>query len=212
MSSPSVFETRTGPTLADGIPLRNLIDFNKREVALRVLSDPEIYRLELKRIFARSWIALGHVAEIPNVGDFVKRAIGEDQVIVTRGRDGEVSVLLNACSHRGMEICWADQGNQASFKCPYHGWVFDHAGNLLGAPFEKEMYGDWDKSQYGLRKARVGLFYGRIFANFDENAVPLDEWLDDAAYYLADPYNGQDPEMETFEEPRRFLVHSNWKI
>jgi len=212
MSSATPIETRGGPALADGVRLRDLIDFNKREVALRVLSDPEIYRLELKRIFARSWIALGHVAEIPNAGDYVRRAIGQDQVIVTRGRDGEVSVLLNACSHRGMEICWADQGNQASFKCPYHGWVFDHAGNLLGAPFEKEMYGVWDKSQFGLRKARVGIFYGRIFANFDQNAVPLDEWLDDAAYYLADPYNGQDPEMETFEEPRRFLVHSNWKI
>src|SRR5271156_3204297 len=166
MTDLAPIETRPGPTLSDGVRLRDLIDFNKREVALRVLSDPEIYRLELKRIFARSWIALGHVAEIPNAGDYVRRAIGQDQVIVTRGRDGEVSVLLNACSHRGMEICWADQGNQASFKCPYHGWVFDHAGNLLGAPFEKEMYGDWDKGQYGLAKAQVAIRHGVIFGSF----------------------------------------------
>ena len=28
---------------------------------------------------------------------------------------------------------------------------------LAGAPFEKEMYGDWDKSQYGLKTAHVAI-------------------------------------------------------
>lgn len=204
-------EARSGPALSDGTRLRDLIDFNKREVKMRVLSDPEIYRLELKRIFARSWIALGHVAEIPNAGDFVKRTIGEDQVIVARNREGEVSVFLNACSHRGMEICWADSGNKANFKCPYHGWVFDPAGNLIGAPFEKEMYGEWDKSKYGLRKLRTEIFLGRIFATFDDNAMPLDEWLEPAGYYLAHPYHGAEPEMEIVQTPRRFRVKCNWK-
>lgn len=206
-------EARKGPRLSDGAQLRDLFDFNKREIAMRVLTDPEIYRLELKRIFARSWIALGHVVEIPNAGDYIKRHIGEDEVIVARGRDGKVSVFLNACSHRGMQICWADSGNQASFKCPYHGWVFDHAGNLIGAPFEKEMYGAWDKSRYGLRKARSEIYLGRIFATFDDNAEPLDEWLDEAGYYLARPYAGNEGvEMELLEAPRRFTVHANWKI
>jgi phenylpropionate dioxygenase-like ring-hydroxylating dioxygenase large terminal subunit len=209
---PSALQARRGPILADGVALADLIDFDKREIAMRVLSDPEIYRLELKRVFARSWVALGHAAEIPNPGDYVKRQIGLDQVIVVRGRDGEVNVLLNACAHRGMEICWADEGNQSSFKCPYHGWVFDTAGNLMGAPFEREMYGDWDKSQYGLRKLRVGMHRGRIFANFDQHAPPLDEWLGDAVFYLDLPYAEGDPEVEICLSPRRFRVANNWKL
>jgi nitrite reductase/ring-hydroxylating ferredoxin subunit len=208
----STLENRRGPVLSDGTKLSELINFDKREVSKRVLRDPEIYRLELKRIFARSWVAVGHTAEIPNAGDFVTRHIGQDSVIVTRGRDGEVSILLNACSHRGMEVCWADHGNQSNFKCPYHGWAFDTSGNLLGAPFEKEMYGGWDKSQFGLRKARVGIHRGRIFGNFDANAVSLEDWLGDAAYYLELPYGDTDPEMEVYETPRRFRVHANWKI
>jgi nitrite reductase/ring-hydroxylating ferredoxin subunit len=206
-------DIRRGPVLSDGTALRDLIDFERREVAMRVLSDPEIHRLEQKRIFARSWIGVAHVAEIPNPGDYVQRHIGEDAVIVTRDRDGEVHILLNACSHRGMQICWADKGNQSSFKCPYHGWAFNSQGNLMGAPFEREMYDGWDKSQYGLRKARVGLHHGRIFGNFDDNAPPLDEWLGAATYYLDAPYRGEpDPEMEVCMPPRRFRVKANWKI
>jgi nitrite reductase/ring-hydroxylating ferredoxin subunit len=203
---------RTGPMLADGTALGDLLDFEKREVSLRVLSDPEIYRLELKQIFARSWVGLAHEAEIPNPGDFVLRSIGEDPVIVTRDRDGDVRILLNVCAHRGMEICWADAGNQAQFKCPYHGWVFDSAGNLLGAPFEQEMYGDWDKSEFGLRTAAVGLFHGRIFGNFDRDADPLDEYLADAAWYLDRNFASGEPEMEVLLSPRRYMVNANWKI
>src|SRR5271155_5494812 len=104
---------RVGPILSDGTSVRELIDLDKCEVSMRVLNDPEIHRMELKRIWARSWVALGHVSEIPEAGDFVLRRIGQDPVIVTRTRDGDISGLLNVCAHRGMEVCWADEGNQS---------------------------------------------------------------------------------------------------
>src|SRR5271154_24397 len=88
VSSPRVHEAnlakRPSPILSDGTPLSSLIDLEKREVKLRVLNDPELHRMELQRVFARSWIIVGHVSEIPNAGDYVKRYIGEDQVVVTR--------------------------------------------------------------------------------------------------------------------------------
>jgi nitrite reductase/ring-hydroxylating ferredoxin subunit len=198
--------------LNDGTALRDLIDFDKREVSMRVLSDPEIYRLELRRIFARSWVGVGHEAEIPNPGDFVLRHIGEDAVIVTRTADGGVSILLNVCAHRGMEVCWSDAGNQSQFKCPYHGWVFDGTGKLLGAPFEQEMYGDWDKSEYGLRHARVGIHRGRIFGNFDADAEPFEEYIGDAAWYMDRCFRGEDHEMSVLQPVRRFRVKANWKV
>jgi nitrite reductase/ring-hydroxylating ferredoxin subunit len=204
--------SRTGPVLSDGTTLRELIDFDRREVSMRVLHDPDIHRLELKRIWARSWVGVAHEAEIPNPGDFVLRSIGEDPVIVTRDADGEIYILLNVCAHRGMEVCWADEGNARSFKCPYHGWVFESSGNLLGAPFEQEMYGDWDKSGYGLRRARVGVHRGQIFGNFDLEPVDFDEWIGDAAWYMDLPRKGEDPELEVHTPIRRFRVRANWKI
>ena len=147
-------QTRSGPLLSDGTPLRDLIDFERREVSIRVLNDPEIHRIELDRIFARSWIALAHESEIPNPGDYVLRSVGEDGVIITHDANGKVNALLNVCTHRGMEVCWGSVGNSTTFRCGYHGWIFDNEGNLRGVPLEQEMYGDWDKSEYGLQRAR----------------------------------------------------------
>ena len=197
-----------GPVLRDGTAVRDLIDLDRREVKMRVLADPEIYRLELERIFARGWIGLGHVSEIPEVGDFVLRRMGEDKVIVTRTPTGEVSVMLNVCAHRGYELCGADEGNARSFKCPYHGWAFDGCGNLLGAPLEKEMYGDWDKSQYGLRRARVEVRAGIIFATFDQTGGTLDQWLGTAAWYID---HAVQEDRVPLGPPQRFYVQGNWK-
>jgi nitrite reductase/ring-hydroxylating ferredoxin subunit len=200
---------RARPRLSDGTSVGDLVDRARCEVSMRVLADPEIHRLELQRIFARSWVALAHASEIPNPGDFVLRYIGEDAVIVTRAATGEVSALLNVCAHRGMEVCWADEGNQSQFKCPYHGWVFDASGGLLGAPFEQEMYGDWDKAQYGLRTAHVEIRHDVVFANFAPDPPSLEDYLGDAAWYFDLAY-GQ-AEMEAIGPPRRTMIPANWK-
>jgi len=210
MTVESELASRVGPILSDGTPLRNLIDLDNREVSMRVLHDPEIHRLELKRIFARAWVIVAHESEIPNPGDFVTRYIGEDSVIVTRTADGEISILLNVCAHRGMPLCRADAGNEMSFKCPYHGWLFDGSGKLLGAPFERAMYGEWDKSKYGVRRARAAVRHGVIFGSFGSKTPPLDEYLGEAAYYFDLVFTAA--EFEIIGPPMETLLETNWKL
>src|SRR5271155_343226 len=210
-------ESRVSPVLSDGTALRDLVDFENHAVSMRVLSDPEIYRLELERIWARTWVPLGHESEIPAPGDFMLRYIGEDSVIVTRTREGDITALLNVCAHRGMEICWADKGNTTSFKCPYHGWVYDNGGQLLGAPFERDMYGEWDTSQYGLTKARVAIRHGLIFGCFDDDSPSFEDYLGDYQFYFDYVCGGT--EWEAFGGPGgasetngvRQWIPSNWK-
>src|SRR5581483_5525354 len=168
-------ETSIGPLLSDGTPISDLIDLDRGRMSLRLFSDPEVYQAELRWLFARTWNVVGHDSEVPTAGDFVVRRIAEDSVIMTRGRDGEISVLLNVCSHRGMAVCRSEAGNSSSFKCPYHGWVYGSAGNLVGAPFERDMYGDGlPKADLGLRRARVQTHAGIVFANWDSQAPPLE--------------------------------------
>ncbi|UZG46083.1 hypothetical protein [Caldimonas thermodepolymerans] len=46
---------RNGPVLSDGTKVSDLINLETREVKLRTLSDdPELYKLEMEKIFAKT--------------------------------------------------------------------------------------------------------------------------------------------------------------
>jgi nitrite reductase/ring-hydroxylating ferredoxin subunit len=201
-----------GPVLSDGTALRDLVDLEARTVSLRLFADPEIYRLEMERIFARDWVILAHDSELPEPGDYVRRTIGEDVVVVTRADDGAVSVFLNVCTHRGMQVCRGELGTSQTFKCPYHGWTFGNDGAFLGAPFEHEMYGDdLDHAVLGLRRARVGRRWGLIFATWDAAAPEFEDWLGDVAWYLDTILGRTDHGIEVVGTPQRYSIPANWK-
>src|SRR3981081_720814 len=132
----SAMLNKTSSKLADGTRIEDLIDVERREVSARVLSDPEIYHLELERIFGRAWLLLGHDTEIPKSGDYGGGDMGEDQVIVSRDREGQVHVLLNMCPHRGMRVAMDEAGCTQVHRCVYHGWAFRPAGKFIGAPID----------------------------------------------------------------------------
>ena len=46
--------------------------------------DPEVFERELNEIWYKVWVYVGHESEIPNPGDFVRRMIGRQPVIVVR--------------------------------------------------------------------------------------------------------------------------------
>jgi nitrite reductase/ring-hydroxylating ferredoxin subunit len=204
---------QVGPVLADGTRLIDLIDVERREVSLRVFADPEVYQVEQRLLFGRMWNLMGHESEVPEVGDFVRRQIANESVIMTRGRDGDIRVMLNACTHRGVQVCRTDCGSQPTFKCPYHGWTFSPEGSLIGAPFEKEMYGDsLDKANLGLRQARVELYAGLVFANWEQGAPPLDEFLGEYTWYLDTVFKRSLRGLEVYGAPQRYRINANWKI
>ncbi|HAC34958.1 MAG TPA: 3-phenylpropionate dioxygenase, partial [Gammaproteobacteria bacterium] len=59
-------------------------------VPFSVYTDPDIYRLELERIFyGPFWQPVALVAEIPEVGDYKTFYIGETPVIVTHTGENE---------------------------------------------------------------------------------------------------------------------------
>src|SRR3712207_439673 len=94
-------------------------DNGRLSVSRRAWFDPEVFRLELERVFSRAWLFLGHESEIPEPGDYVTRRLGLDPVIVVRGENGELSVVANTCRHRGIKLCRSDRGNASHFRCPY---------------------------------------------------------------------------------------------
>jgi phenylpropionate dioxygenase-like ring-hydroxylating dioxygenase large terminal subunit len=63
-------------------------------------------------------------------GDYVRKSLGLQDVIMTRGADGQVRLLLNRCAHRGNLVCEAERGHAKSFRCPYHRWTYKNTGEL----------------------------------------------------------------------------------
>src|ERR1700738_2898096 len=62
------------------------------------MTSPEIHRAEIGRIFAKSWLYVGHESEIPEPGDFVRRPVGGRPVFMVRGvNTGNINVFPNTC-------------------------------------------------------------------------------------------------------------------
>jgi salicylate 5-hydroxylase large subunit len=149
-----------------------------------VYADPEIYRLEQERIFrGPSWSYVGLAAEVPRPGDFTRSSLGELPVVLVRGRDEALHVLVNRCAHRGVQFCREPHGNAREFVCPYHQWTYDLAGHLVGVPFRRGlarqggMPPDFELKDHGLERLRTTERHGVVFASCDEAAPPFDEYL-----------------------------------
>lgn len=205
--------TNTNPVLSDGTAVSDLIDLETHEVKMRTLSDPELYALEMKKIFAKTWVFLGRETEIPNKGDFIVRDMGSDSVIVARSSDEQIHVSLNVCPHRGMKIATVDGGNAAAHVCIYHGWTFRPNGDFIAAPMEKEcMHGKMrTKAELGLHKARVSIYGGLIFATWNIDGPSFEDFLGDAKWYFDTLWCRTTAGMEVLGPPQRFIIRANWK-
>src|SRR5438477_635767 len=153
------------------IDYKALVQDDRIHVSL--YTDPRIFADEMDRIFTRGWVFVGHASEIPRSGDYVTRELGSQPVIMVRGKDGGVSVLVNRCMHRGTMLCTAGRGATRTFACPYHGWTYDLDGTLPGVPYPGG-YAEFDKSAHGLRHAaRVASYRGFVFASFSPTGSSL---------------------------------------
>jgi len=177
---------------------------------------PDHYELERKAIFARTWLNVGRVEQLPRNGSYFTReldAAGTSLVIV-RGRDGEVRAFHNICRHRGNKLVWNDypgeetSGTCRQFTCKYHGWRYATQGDLTFVQQESEFF-DLDKDEYGLAAIQVGIWQGFICVNLNpDNTESLDDYLGEFGHEIA----GYPFDQMTQVYKYRANVGSNWKL
>ncbi len=176
--------------------------------------DPAIFARELEAIWHKGWVYIGHDSEVPAPGDYVRRQIGLQPVILIRGDDGAVRVLYNRCRHRGNLLCNRDSGSAATLKCPYHGWTYARSGGLLAATFEEAYGGDLDHADFSLSPApRVGSYRGLVFASAAASGPSLDEHLGQVKTYI-DLFMDVSPtgEIELRTGTQKLKYQGNWKF
>jgi phenylpropionate dioxygenase-like ring-hydroxylating dioxygenase large terminal subunit len=146
----------------------------------------EFFTFEKSAVFARDWNCVGRVEEIAEPGDFITTEIAGEPIIVVRNRDGEINAMSAVCRHRGACITapaarslddlgapLADtQGHVESFQCPYHWWVYDLEGKLVGAPEMGQTPG-FKVRDIKLPRFKTETWHGFVFVNLDPNARTL---------------------------------------
>jgi phenylpropionate dioxygenase-like ring-hydroxylating dioxygenase large terminal subunit len=167
--------------------------------------DPAIYEAEIRQIFLRSWLYVGHQSQIPERGDYFLFDVAGESVIVVRDGEGQINALLNVCRHRGSRICDQAAGHEARLTCRYHGWTYGLDGSLRAASQTPEGF---DRARYSLHRAQVKVLAGLIFINFDEHAAPFETIANDLAAPLA-PYQ---LDRARVAHRHNYPIASNWKL
>ena len=95
-----------------------------------------------------------------------------------------MNAFINACSHRGAQLCRHKRGNKATYTCPFHGWTFNNSGKLLKVKDPEDAgYSECfnKEGSHDLKKvARFESYKGFLFGSVNENVVPLTEFLGEA--------------------------------
>src|SRR5919201_39610 len=181
-------------------------------VHLSVSRDPQIFELEMERIFGRAWLLLGHESQARKPGDYFTTRMGREPVIVVRKESGEIGVLVNRCAHRGAMVCAEGRGSVERFVCPYHGWTYDRGGRLHAVPYASG-YEPGKLRELGLRRVRVAVYRGFIFASLAASGPTLEEFLG-AARASFDDFVDRAPggELEVAGGVFKHVYHGNWKL
>lgn len=152
-------------------------------------ADPDLYALELERIFHSDWVYVGRAEQVAQPGDWLSADIGSQPVLLLRGKDGQLRAFSRICPHRFADLlagAEADHGHCEGLVCPYHSWAFDSEGALVGAPLmdESALFAR-DRDRYRLRQFRVETWHGFVFVSLDPDVPDLAERLADAEHLVA---------------------------
>ena len=66
-----------------------------------VYTSEEWFEFEKRAVWDCEWVCLGHIGQIPEIGDYFSITINDDPLLVLRDHAGEVRVMTAVCRHRG---------------------------------------------------------------------------------------------------------------
>lgn len=181
-----------------------------------IFTDEEMFELEIKHIFEGNWIYMAHESQIPNPGDYFTLTMGRTPVVITRDKEGELHALVNACSHRGAQLCRFKRRNQKTFTCPFHGWTFSNTGKLLkvkdpkGAGYPEQF--NTDGSHDLTKVAKFENYRGFLFGSLSEDVQPLEDYLGDARKMIDMIVDQADEGLEVLRGSSTYTYDGNWKL
>lgn len=178
----------------------------------------EIFQLEMERLFARSWLYVGHESQVPNHGDYITLTLAGSPIIMLRHADGSVRVLINRCSHKAARLLAEPKGNTGrALRCPYHAWTFRTDGSLLAVSLKN----DYEDTCFTDSEAAKGLsvpggvhsYRGFIFARLSQHGLSFHDYFGEVLKAL-DNMADRSPlgQLQISQSCIRSVIRCNWKM
>ena len=179
------------------------------EVPASTYTDPELWSREVDVLFRDQPLVLCLSGALPTPGSYRTVDILGTPLLLVRDTDGVVRSFANVCRHRGVRVV-DGCGEARRFTCPFHNWVYDTTGALVGLP-AAENFGAFDRRQKGLLELPVTEGYGLVVGRLRQgDPVDIDAYLgpDLAGELAVLDFASWEPYGETHVHP----VQANWKV
>ena len=178
------------------------------------MTSPEVHRAEIERIFAKSWLYVGHESEIPNPGDFVRRPLAGRPIFMVRGVNSgqhqRVPQLVHASRRAGVPPGF---GHRQGVLLLLPRLVVRHRGRAQGRAGPRRICGRGELRRVGARRvARVESYRGFVFASFDPEIVDLPTYLAGAKDYIDLVVDGCGGNVELVRGTNEYSFTANWKL
>jgi len=179
----------------------------------------DYFDLEVERVFAPNWVAIGLAPSLPDPGDVHPLWIFGYPIVIVRDRTGHVRVFHNICAHDGCPVVLARGSGLHRLEAPYHGWLYDLEGRLVGAPywdgFAEAEVSTLRHRGVDLKEIRSGVWQGIVFINLSGDASPLEDFIAPMIEFYND-YDFSTVAM-AFDSAdgnglHRFSAKANWKL
>ena len=169
-------------------------------------SDPVIFALEQRLIFARSWQYAGPVEWLAQSGSYFTAHAGHVPVVIVRD-DDTIRAFVNVCRHRAHLVAQG-RGTRQSLQCPYHAWTYGLDGCLRSAPRAQHeaTFRFEDLSLIPIACETAGPF---VFVNPDADAAPLTDTLGDVLDQVTQ--GGIDFSALRLRSTQEWAAAGNWK-
>ncbi|KAJ5166336.1 uncharacterized protein N7482_005117 [Penicillium canariense] len=135
-------------------------------------SGRDVFELERRALFSKSWLYLAHRTQFSKPGAYQSFDIAGFPIFLIRGKDDKIRAFHNVCRHRAYTITRKETGTSTVLGCRYHGWSYDTTGRLVKAP-QFDNIPEFDKSENSLFEIHAYTSnHGWVFVNLDAGEPP----------------------------------------
>ncbi len=169
--------------------------------------DAEVHAAERRAVFGDTWQVVGRAEQVSAPGSYLTAEVAGEPLVVVRDGDGVLRAFYNVCRHRAARVATEAEGRATRLRCRYHGWTYDLAGRLRGAP-EFDGVEDFCREESGLAPVTAATWGPLVWVHLGPSPMPLAEYLEP----LPARAEGRGLGGLRFVERREYRLACNWKV